>query len=479
MHSYLLPEVVLVIWTLGLLLLEAWGGWKSRAIGYLSLAGLAIAAGLTAYIGNNPHLFFHGLYAWDGLARFFKFFFIAATALVVWITMEFEAKIPTGKSEFYIITLLTSAGMQLLASANDLMVLFVGLELVTISFYILVAYQRRNPVALEAGVKYLILGALSSAFLVMGIAYVFGLTGSTQFEAIRQALPDGAPTSGILLGLGLILVGLGFKIAISPFHIWAPDVYEGAPLPVTAFLSVGSKAAGFVLMLRAFMPSGPFGSLGLAQHWVPLFVLLSIISMVLGNLAAIPQRRFKRMMAYSSIGHSGFLLLGLAASGSLKGDPHLGLAAVLYYLVSYLLASLTAFLVATKVSEMTESDAIHSYAGLVQRSPLLAGAMAVAMVSLAGIPPMSGFFGKLLIFLAVWQDHFYWSFAFGVVSAVAGLYYYLGVVRVMFWSEPVDASSITISKATAAVLLVLTAATITLGFWAQPVIAWIQTVFFI
>jgi NADH-quinone oxidoreductase subunit N len=268
----------------------------------------------------------------------------------------------------------------------------------------------------------------------------------------------------------LVLAGLGFKIAAVPFHVWAPDVYEGAPTPVTAFLAIGSKAGGFILLLNAL--SLPFADPAVAQIWIPVLGVLAALSLILGNLAAIPQRSLKRLLAYSGIGHAGYLLIGVTAHTSL------GRAAVVFYLVTYFLGAGTAFLVLVLARRKIPNDMIYSFAGLVQRSPLLAFSLAVALVSMAGIPPFAGFFGKFLIFSAAWDAGLYGLLTLAAVSAVAGLYYYLGVVRYMFWSEPVDTDPIELPLISRFVLLVLVFLTLALGFWAQPLIAAVQQAVF-
>lgn len=475
---WIAPEILLTALACVLLLVEAFAKPCPRLLGFITLAGLFVIIGVTvqiplpvAKIGQPSFDYYWSLlYGWDGPAKFFKLFFLVCAALVTWISLAADEESLVNRAEFFIFPLLTTAGLCLLASAMDFMVLFVALELVTISFYILVAYQRSNVLALEAGVKYLILGALSSAFLVMGIAYVFGITGSTQFVEIQNAIGSGNVPLGLKFGLILILVGLGFKVASVPFHLWAPDVYQGAPTSITAFLSVGSKAAGFILLMRVLYIC--FGNGALVATWVPLLSVLAALSMLLGNLAAIPQRNLKRLLAYSSIGHSGFMLIGVVAH--IK-SPGLALS-VFVYLITYLLANIAAFLVIAIASKTIRGEQIHQYAGLWQRSPVLAATLAVALVSLGGIPPTIGFIGKLYIFSAAWQSGFYLLFWIGVASAVAGLYYYLGVVKAMFWSEPLDATPIETCFCTKALLLTLTALTLILGFWPQGVQYLVQVV---
>ena len=313
--AYLAPEVLLTIWAMGLLLAEAFLSLSPRVVAIWALGGIAIAAVITLCIDSTPSLlFWGGVSRWDGSAKFFHLFFLVVVALVIWMGEEVQEPVPHGGGEFVVLPLFTTAGLMLLSSANDFILLFIALELVTISFYILVAYQRRNIVALEAGVKYLILGGLASAFLVMGVAYIFGLTGYTRFDLIWRQLHHQALPPGVSFGLLLVIMGIGFKIAMVPFQSWAPDVYEGAPNSITAFLSVGSKAGGLIILMRVVL--GLFNGKEQMAAWIPVLTFGAIASLLLGNLAAIPQRNVKRMLGYSSIGHTGFILVAIVGASA-------------------------------------------------------------------------------------------------------------------------------------------------------------------
>jgi NADH-quinone oxidoreductase subunit N len=473
---YLAPEILLTFWAMALLLAEAFFSLSARAVSRLALGGIVVIAVLTLFfdVAPTPLSFWGGLCKWDGAAKFFHLFFLAVAALVIWMGDEVQEPVSHG-GEFAIMPLFTTVGLMLLSSANDFMVLFVALELVTISFYILVAYQHRSLVALEAGVKYLILGALSSAFLVMGIAYIFGMTGTTHFDAIMHMCHynPGPLPAGLGFGLLLVLVGVGFKIAMVPFHIWAPDVYEGAPNSITAFLSVGSKAGGLIVLMRIVL--AVFTGTG-AEIWFPVLYVGAILSLLLGNLAAIPQRNLKRLLGYSSIGHSGFILVAVIGSAvNLPGKPSLlplditGQTAVSVYLVTYLLATFTAFIVLAVLDRRLAGLEIHHLAGLSQRSPLLAAAFALSLISLAGVPPMSGFIAKALVILVAWNRHLYLLLFITLFAAVAALYYYLGPIKAMYWSEPLDETPIRINRSTAVVLSILMFLLVATGFWAQSI----------
>jgi NADH-quinone oxidoreductase subunit N len=471
--SYLAPEILVTLGAMALLLAEAFLDLSPRVVAAWSLAGLAFCALITLRIDSTPTLFWGGMCKWDGAAKFFHVFFLIVAALVIWMGDEVQAPLSHAGGEFVIFPLFTTAGLMLLASANDFILLFVALELVTISFYILVAYQRRSLVALEAGVKYLILGALSSAFLVMGVAYIFGLTGFTRFDLLWRSLHETLISPGVAFGLLLVLTGIGFKIAMVPFHSWAPDVYEGAPNSITAFLSVGSKAGGLIILMRVVL--GVFDQPAASAYWIPILTVAAIASLLLGNLAAIPQRNVKRMLGYSSIGHTGFMIVAIiGASVSLTGkvdlnsnDPATGQIAVLVYLVSYLLASFAAFIVLALLERRLPGLEIHHLAGLSQRSPLLAATFALSLISMAGVPPLSGFMAKLFVVLVAWNRGLYVLLFFTIFAAVAAFYYYLGPIKAMYWSEPLDSTPIRINRVTSGVLIVLIVLLIGTGFWAN------------
>jgi NADH-quinone oxidoreductase subunit N len=366
------------------------------------------------------------MYILDGQALFFKRFFLLAGLVVLVMSVEFSDRIHAGVGEFYALLLFALTGMLFASSANDFTLLFVSLELITVTFYVLTSFQRGRVVSLEAGVKYLIIGALSTAFTVFGIALVYGIGGELNFEQLREVAGQFQENKIFLLGLLLVLVGLGFKIAAFPFQIWAPDVYQGAPAPTTAFLAVGSKAAGFALLLRVLFTAVP----DIAAQWSNLLLAISAITILYGNLAAIPQRNIKRLLGYSSISHAGYMLLGIAALSTA------GQSAVLFYLGGYLFTILGAFTVICLVLRQLEDEDISAFAGLSQRSPLLAAAMTLAMVSLGGIPPLAGFFGKFLLFKAALaqgsQQHaYYWAGMVASIGVVISRYYYCNLVRVM------------------------------------------------
>jgi NADH-quinone oxidoreductase subunit N len=457
------PETLLVATALGLLLRQALFPLSPRTVGRWVLLTTGLISVEICFTGAYRGLFWQETYVWDPMASFWKGFFVVSTFLLTFLSL-FEAEDPEERAESFIVPLFAAAGMCLLASARDFLVLFVALELLTVSLYVLVGYRKRDALALEAAVKYLIVGALASAFLVMGIAYVYGATGSTQFDVVAKkaaGLRSGEEAL-LLAGVLLLLVGLGFKTTTVPFHAWAPDVYQGAPTPVTAFLAVASKASGFVALLRVL--NLPLGTGFLRERWIPALALCAALSVLLGNLAAIPQRNVKRMLAYSGIGHAGFLLIGLSS-----GRP-IGCASVLYYLWAYLLAIFCAFLVLVLLAREGDAETVNDLAGLYRRSPLLAWAMTLAMVSLGGIPPLTGFFGKFMVFLAAWESGHYLLVALGLGCAAAALSYYLGIVRAMFWSEPSHPEPLPVPWPARFLLWVLMGSLLLLGLYAQPLL---------
>jgi len=441
-------ELLALALGLGLLLVDLWLPLPAkRKLGYAAALGVGLILLYSLLCvelpaGQPVQYAFGQMYVLDGLALFFKRFFLLAALIVLLMSIEFADQI-AGIAEFYALSLFATSGMLFASSANDFALLFVSLELITVTFYVLTSFQRARITSLEAGVKYLIIGALSTAFTVFGIALVYGISHTLNFGTLGGVAAQFSDNKIFLSGLALVLVGLGFKIAAFPFQIWAPDVYQGAPTPVTAFLAVGSKAAGFALLLRLLFVAVP----DITARWSSLLIIISGASILYGNLCAIPQRNLKRLLGYSSIAHAGYLLLGIAALSSA------GRSAVLYYLSGYLFTVLGAFTVICLVLRRVEGEDVSALAGLHHRSPLLAATMTLAMASLAGIPPLAGFFGKFLLLKAVLAQGpahpGYYCLAFTAVAGVViSLYYYFGVVRAMYWSkEGSDLSPIRVSRA--------------------------------
>ena len=459
-------EVLLVGLALATLLGDAF--WptvnkRSLGLGLAALVTLVLLYSLTLSAETTTH--FHGMYRLDPLALYFKRLFLVATLMVLVMGAEFGERFESGIAEFYALVLLAATGMLLTASVNDFILMFVALELITITFYVLTSFLRRQAQSLEAGTKYLILGALASGFTVYGIAYIFGTTGTTIFDTLAATLAKGAPGPAFTLGMLLVMTGLGFKIASVPFQIWAPDVYQGAPTPVTAFLAVGSKAAGFALLLRVLL----VGLLPVSALWTVLVVVLAAATLLYGNLGALPQSNIKRLMGYSSIGHAGYMLMGIAAVNAL------GAGAVLFYLGQYAVTNLCAFLAIIAVTNVTKTDEISGFSGLGRRSPLLGLALFAALMSLAGVPPLSGFFGKFQLFAAVIERaatdwHYYVLAGVGAVAVVISLYFYLNVARAIYLAEPTDPTPIPVSGPVRVALWACLVAIIGLGIFQRPLV---------
>jgi len=422
--------------------------------------------------GGGKIYAFRGHYGLDAFAVFLKVLFGVSTLLVLSLARSWLKRVDRGHGEFVMLTLFATLGMFFVCSVEDFAGLFVALELVTVSFYCLTAFKRNDERAVEAGLKYVVLGALASSFLVLGIAFVYGGTGSLDFAALRtddvaQGLAHGgAPL--LHFGLLLVVVGLGFKIAAVPFQVWTPDVYEGAASPVTAFLSVGSKMAGITLLLKVVRAClGPSGDAGLAQAtpWILLIACISAATLLYGNLGALWQGNIKRLLGYSSIGHAGYVLMGVFAF------DQRGVAAILYYLTAYLFTVLGIFAVVVVVSRQTKSHSVADYAGLARRSPLLAFVLLCGLLSLAGVPPFGGFFGKFLVFQAVVGKGTPTAYGLALVGAagvVISLYYYLVIVKRIYMEEGVSEEPIVPSRGMKAVLYTCLAGVFILGIWPSP-----------
>ena len=417
-------------------------------------------------------------YAADATALFFKRIALLTTIVVLIMALEYQSVLAkfipgitpgAGVGEFYSLPIFTCAGLMFMASAIDFIFIFVSLELVTVSFYVLVAYMRRHPQSLEAGVKYLILGALSTGFLVYGITWIFGVTGQTNLTAIGMFLKtvEVSPVP-LLFGIVLVLVGLGFKVAAAPFQIWIPDVYQGAPTPVTAFLSVGSKAAGFIVLIRVLEPFLALPAIG--PKVLGVLAVLAGATVLYGNLAALPQDNFKRLLAYSSIGHAGYLLIAVASVSTAPEGFGSARVAVAYYLAGYLLMTLLSFLVMIVVARHSRGDDIVHFNGLAKRSPFLAFGLLTAMLSLAGVPFTAGFIGKFLVFATAVQAERYVLIGLGILTVAAGFYYYLRVVAAMYWQEPNDETPIKIAPLTRFTIAALTAGVFFFGVFPRPLL---------
>jgi len=481
-------EILVLILGFILLLAESFSSSTSkRGLAYIAIFCLSWVFALSFFTQNAPSPIppgsYWNFYSADGVSMVFKRIALLTTIGVLVLALDYEvalakvlpsAHLGAGTGEFYILPLFTCAGLMLMASAIDLVMAFAALELVTISFYVLVAYARRSHASLEAGVKYLILGALSTGFVVYGITWIFGLTGETHFASVAVKLSHlhGNDTA-ILFAFLLVIVGLGFKVAAVPFQSWVPDVYEGAPTPVTAFLSVGSKAAGFLVFLRVLEPF--LGASSALPRIIQVLTLVAGATLIFGNLAAMPQQSFKRLLAYSSIGHAGYLLSAIACIGA--GGSFLGGigSTVGYYLFAYMLMTVLAFAVLTLVSVHSKGEEVQHFNGLSKRSPFLAFAMVVAMSSLAGVPLTAGFYGKFLVFAQIVHAHQWVLLSLGVITVGAGFYFYFRVVAALYWHDPVETAPIPLSVLSKLTITLLVASIFFFGINPKPVLSALRT----
>ena len=400
----------------------------SASLGFLVLVTLLAAFVLTMFeLGQNTPAF-RGSLVMDDYAVFFEAVIIVTTAVTVAMSLQYAADAGLAGAEYYALVLFAALGMMLMAAAGDLIIIFLGLETMSIAVYALAGFIRRDPKSNEAAVKYFLLGAFSTGFLLYGIALVYGATGTIRLEPIRASLTSGIGANPLLLmGLGMMLIGFGFKVAAVPFHMWAPDVYEGAPAPITAFMAVGVKLAAFAGFLRIFT-----ANLGaISNEWTAVLWMVAVLTMTAGNLIALVQSNIKRMLAYSAIAHAGYVILGMAA-----GRGHDAGGAILYYLLAYAFTSLGAFAVVVALERGAEAhDEIADYRGLAREHPGLAAAMALCMLSLAGVPPLAGFVAKFYIFAAALNAGLVWLVVIAVLNSVVSVYYYVGVIVAMYMQE--------------------------------------------
>ena len=449
----LLSEILLVVLALVVLGLKfAWPESGSRWLGYITAAGLAVVMVVTFIWGDRGGAYYNGMMVADGMSRVFRVMFQAAGALTALLSVEFLRLGRRG--EYNALLVLAVLGTGLMAAAGDLVMIYVAVELTSISLYILVTSLRSDPRSSEAGLKYFLFGAFSSAMILYGMSLVYGLTGQTNLSAVAVALASGEVSmTGSAMALIFLVAGLGFKISAVPFHMWAPDVYEGAPTPITAFISVASKAAGFAVLLRLFV-----GALvGIQPEWVAVMAALAVVTMTLGNTIAMVQTNIKRMLAYSSIAQAGYILVGLVAASVL------GISAVMFYLTIYTFTNILAFTLVAIVAKKAGGELISDFAGLGKRSPGLGVMMLLALLSLGGIPPLAGFVGKIYLFAAAVEAGFVWLVAIAVINSVAALFYYLMVARQIYIAEPETDASLVARWPMKATILITGALILILG----------------
>ncbi|ADI01046.1 NADH-quinone oxidoreductase subunit N [Syntrophothermus lipocalidus] len=449
-------EIGLVV--LGLILL-GWGVLvpvrARRVQGVITSVALGAILAMTLHLYRGDTVLFGGIYHLDAWSTFFKTLFLIAGILVVLSSDLYARRFGRRTDEFYGLMVLALLGMTVMVTAGELLTLYVGMELMTISFYILAAYCVRDERSGEAGLKYLILGAVSSAVMLFGISLVYAVTGSTVLaEIAANLLTQPVLAAGVLL----ILAGFGFKLALVPFHMWAPDIYQGSPITVTAFLAVGSKAAALGAMLRVFTTALP----ETAVDWRLVVAVLAGLTMVVGNLIALVQVDIKRLLAYSSIAQAGYMLTGLAAMNDY------GLKGAAFYAMIYVFANVGAFAVATAVEVDTGSTEIKAMNGLAERSPFMAAVMTVCLLSLAGIPPLAGFVGKFYLFTGAVQAGWLWLAFVGLVMSMVSVYYYLSVAKAMYIGEAGTVTRLNPGTATGLTLWVCLVATVLIGIYPAP-----------
>jgi len=462
-----LPELFTAVAAMALLILGAFQGDRSaREVAWLAVVALAVAFALVAaplYThGVDRQIGLYGMFVIDGFGAYAKMLVLIGTALSLVIAMRYNENEGIARPEYPVLILLATTGMMMMISANDLISLYVGLELQSLALYVVAAFQRDSVRSTEAGLKYFVLGALASGMLLYGASMVYGFAGTTSFDTLAKEFADGGPVSiGLVIGIVLISVGLAFKVSAVPFHMWTPDVYEGAPTPVTAFFSVAPKIAAMTLFVRVMV--GPFG--GLLNEWRQVIWFISVASMILGALAAINQENIKRLMAYSSIGHVGYALIGLAA-GSASG-----VRGILVYLAIYVfmnIGTFTVILCMRRDGKMVER--ISDLAGLSRTQPWLAFALFIFMFSMAGIPPLAGFFAKVYVFLAAIDAGLYGLAVIGVLASVVGAFYYLRIVKVMYFDEPVAAFDRPVGREMQFVLAVSAVVIFFFFIWPGPIV---------
>jgi len=459
-YAVLIPEYILGLLAVAIIALDLLlPKMRKQALPVITGAGL-IGAFIVSLLYIDTTDDFAGLFFVDNYTTFFRCFFIAVTFAVVVASYDFVQKYLHNAAEYYSLLLLSTVGAIVMAGAEELLTAYLGLEILSFSLYILVSYQRRS-ISSEAGMKYMLLGAFASALLLYGISFIYGTAGSTSYSEIQAAFENGTAgfTLGTLAGLVLIVAGLGFKVSGVPFHMWTPDAYQGAPFPITAYLSATSKAAGFALLLRLF--SGAL--MPVIDDWQFMIAAMAAATMLIGNLIALQQRNIKRLLAYSSIGQVGYLLMGIVA---LTEDVT---SALLLHMVGYVITNLAVFTALIAYHNHTGAEEIDDFRGMAERSPLMAAVTAAGLFSLAGMPLFAGFLTKFIFFQSVAEADFYWLAGVAVVASLISLYYYLQVLRVMYVSQPPEYTRFNIPMLMQVATVVLTVGVFFVGLYPAPV----------
>ncbi|MFQ5508142.1 MAG: NADH-quinone oxidoreductase subunit N [Leptospirillia bacterium] len=463
----LLPEMIVAAFACLVLMFDlVLPKERKDPLAWFSLAGVLLAGYATWQLTDASMSVFAGTFAVDPYSNFFKIVFYVIVAMTIFLSRSYLKQDRIHLGEYYHFVLLVLVGMMMMVSATDLITIYMGLELVSVTLYIMAAMKRYESRSTEAGLKYFILGSFSSAVLLYGMSIIYGVAGSTNLDVIGAYVSEGAPNPAATIGLILMVVGLAFKVAAAPFHMWAPDVYEGSPTPVTAFMSVGPKAAAFAVTLRVLLEA--FG--GMKADWEAILIVVAVLTMVLGAVIALVQTSLKRMLAYSSIGHAGYALIGV-----IVGDA-LGTFAVMYYLAVYAVMNLGAFgMMIMLRNQGLAGEEIDDWKGLARTKPWAALFMLIFMFSLAGIPPTAGFISKFYIFMAAVNAGYIWLAIVGALLAAVSAYYYLRVIVVMYMKDPEVEHTLTLNKGMTLTLVFSMVLVILLGVYPEPLVDYAQS----
>jgi len=461
--SHFIPESVLIATGFLVLILDLFSKPK-RWLGWLTLAGTLGALGwAVATIPGETLPLFYGYFTIDPFSIFFRIIAFGIITITILISLAHKQTPPRQEGELYALLAFIGTGLMMLAASTNLLMIFISIEFVSLTSYILAGFEKHEGASNEASLKYLLFGSVASATMLYGMSLLFGLTGTIELNGIRNALATGGNAGPILLiAMSLLLVGFSFKVSAAPFHMWAPDVYTGAPTPIAGFLTVGPKALGFAVLLRVLFTALP----ALQNEWSTIFAVLSALTMTIGNIAAVSQTNIKRLLAYSSIAQAGYILMGVAAASTI------GLEGILFYVAVYALTNLGAFTVVIVVSNQFKNEEIRSFAGLAKRSPFFAASLAVCFISLAGIPPLAGYFGKVLVFAGVIEQKLITLAVIAAVNSAVAAFYYFKVVKEMYLSEPADPAPLQKSfPATLAIVIAFLAIAV-LGIFPAPLLHW-------
>jgi NADH-quinone oxidoreductase subunit N len=469
--SLIAPEIVLAAFGFLVLLVDVFSpkGGKKGYLGFLSLIGVVIAFFFTLPLMGSATSGFGGMFTADGYAVFFKVVFLIIAFLTILISMGYAHREGIEGGEYYALVLFATIGMTLMAGATHMITIFLGLETMSISIYVLAGMMREDRRSVESALKYFLLGAFATGFLLYGMALIYGATGSLNLKEISTFIASNNKLLNspmLLMSLVFLTIGLGFKIASVPFHMWTPDVYEGAPTSITAFMATGVKAAGFAVFVRVFFSALP----AFRPDWTSIMWVFAVATMTVGNLAAISQTNIKRMLAYSSIAHAGYLLVAFVAGNKL------GVSGILFYLMTYAFMNIGAFTCVILVGKKGEENTlITDYAGLGFKHPLLAASMAIFLLSMAGIPPLGGFMAKFYVFSAAVESKFYWLVIIGVLNSAVSVYYYLRVTVLMYFRESErEITGLQFSPASVFALLCAVVGTIYMGIFPANVLSFAQ-----